>query len=108
MRILVLTEGKYSTIQLSDGKLYFISVRPKEITIHPMKFFIIPGRAIWKYCFPFFIRSSSEAWDLSKKALQIILNSLEKVETSDELIDCLENRTKMELDKFVAEKCGIR
>jgi len=100
MKIQRAIDGQYSEIKLEDGKKIFLSVLPDRITVSTMVMFI-PTKKIWEFIFPFYIRTSNEAWDSSKDILQITLDSLSHVTNLDELKDTLENQASGLLREYV-------
>ena len=102
MKINRVIDGQYSEIKLEDGKKIFLSVLPDRITASTMVLFI-STKKFWEYIFPFYIRTAVEAWDSSKAILKIILDSIDKVKSLEELQSCLENQTSKALNEYVKE-----
>lgn len=102
MKIIRVIEGQYSEIKLEDGKKIFLSVLPDRITVSTMVLFI-PTKKIWEFVFPFYIRTSAEAWESSKAILKIVLDSISDVQNLDELQHCLETGISESLQNYAKE-----
>ena len=102
MKINRVISGKYSEVELEDGKKIFLSVLPDRITISEM-FLFIPIRKIWEFIFPFYIRTTNEAWDSSEMILQITLDSIDGTQTLDELKIALDSNTNKALRNYIQE-----
>lgn len=102
MKINRVIEGQYAEIKLEDGKKIFLSVLPDRITISTMVLFI-PTKKIWEFVFPFYIRTSAEAWKSSKTILKIVLDSISDVQNLRELQHCLEIETSKLLRSYAKE-----
>lgn len=100
MRINRVIKGQYSEIQLEDGKKIFISVLPDRITVSTM-FLFIPTKKFWEFIFPFYIRTSAEAWKSSSDILEITLKSIKDVSDLEELKERLENSTSASLRAYI-------
>lgn len=102
MKVNRVIEGQYSEIKLEDGKKIFLSVLPDRITVSTMVLFI-PTKKIWEFIFPFYIRTSAEAWDSSRAILRIVLDSISNVQNLSELQYCLETETSKSLRDYAKE-----
>lgn len=102
MEIIRVVEGKYAEIELSDGKRIFISILLDRITVSRM-FCFIPLKKIWKFVFPFQVRTTLTSWDSSRVILKMILSEIDEVESLEELQNCLENQVSKTLYKCVEE-----
>src|SRR3990167_677129 len=102
MKINRVVEGQYSEIKLEDGKKIFLSVLPDRISILTMVLFI-PIKKIWEFIFPFYIRTSAEAWKSSKDILEITLESIKDISSLEELKRRLENSTRALLRDYIKD-----
>jgi hypothetical protein len=94
--------GQYSEIKLEDGKKIFLSVLPDRITASTMVLFF-PTKKIWEFVFPFYIRTSAEAWESSKAILKAVLDSISDVRDLNGLQRCLETETSKSLRDYAKE-----
>jgi len=102
MKINRVATGKYSEIQLEDGKKIFFSVLPDRITVSRMSL-RVPTKKLWEYIFPFYIRTSNEAWESSEQILRITIDSIKHVKTQAELMKALESDTNEVLKSYVRD-----
>lgn len=102
MKINRVIEGQFSEIKLGDGKKIFLSVLPDRITASTM-FLFLPIKKIWEFIFPFYIRTSAEAWESSKRILKLTLNSIVNVNNLEDLMKTLEDKTSKALWHYVQE-----
>ena len=83
MKRVTYTEGQYSQIKLDDGSRVFVEILPERVQTKKMILGIIPTRIIWKFVFPFYIRTAIEAWESSKMILDIILETTKNANGRD-------------------------
>jgi len=100
MEIIRVMDGKYAEIELGDGKRVFISILNDRITASRM-FCFIPFKKIWKFVFPFQIKTTFHSWDSSRSILKMILSEIDEVQSLEELQNCLENQVQRTLTKWV-------
>ncbi len=106
MKIIRVMDGKYSEIELRDGKRVFISVLLDRITASRM-FCFISFKKIWEFIFPCQIRTTLHSWDSSRVILKMILSEIDEVESLEELQNCLENQVSKILCKCIEEGKGL-
>lgn len=94
-------EGQYSQIQLPDGKNIFFSVLPDRIKVSEMRF-LIPKKSFWEFIFPFYIRTSNEAWKSSGEILDLALNEIGDAKNLDEVKSLLDTRVNQALRDYVS------
>ena len=100
MKVIRVSEGKYSEVKLENGKRVFISVLPDRITASTM-LLTFPRQKIWEYEFPFHIRTALAAWDSSKEVLSLTLEAIKGAKHLDELLLLLENDASKVLRDYV-------
>lgn len=93
-------KGQYSQVHLDDGKNVFFSVLPDRIKASEMRF-MIPKRPFWEFIFPFYIRTSNEAWKSSEDILDLVLQSVEEAENISTLKECLDSKTNEALRVYI-------
>ncbi len=95
-------DGQYSEAKFEDGTKVFFSVLPDRITVSKM-WWAFPTKKLWEFVFPFYIRTSNEAWDSSKEILRLTIEAVKEASTMDDLIKRLENNASKALREYVKE-----
>ncbi len=105
MKINRVVEGQFSETQPEDGKKIFLSVFPDRITDSTM-FLFLPIKKIREFIFPFYIRTSAEAWESSKKILKLTIDSIGNVNNLEDLIRTLKDYWIMSSSYGVFDSAG--
>lgn len=93
--------GKYSQLKLLDGSSVFVQTLPQSLKVSRMVLKFIPTGAIWEYKLPFQIRTPTQATDIAKKLLDLVLQSIEHCKTLTELQQKLNTETGLIVDNFL-------
>lgn len=97
------TSGQYSQFKLEDGTRLFLEALPDRVRISKLKFMVIPGQRVWEFVTPFYIRTSIEAWDLSKEILDLVLETVKDCKSLQELEETLKSNTTPLLENYVKD-----
>lgn len=102
MHINRVIDGQYSEAKFEDGTKVFFSVLPDRITVSKM-WWVLPVKKLWEFVFPFYIRTSNEAWDSSKDILRLTIEAVKTASTMDDLKRRLEQEASKALREYVKE-----
>ncbi len=78
--------GSFSQISLDDGSSFFLATLASNIRIDKM-FLMFPIKTIWRYTFPFYIRTNpSPDWETAEELLDLVLEKLADCRTHADLL----------------------
>lgn len=75
---------------------------PDRIIVSEM-WWIFPTKKVWEFLFPFYIRTSNQAWDSSKAILRLTLDAINGATTKEELHRRLEGAASRALREYVKD-----
>jgi hypothetical protein len=102
MRQVTYWAGNFSQVALEEGGKYFVATGPNYLRVDKM-WWLFPTGTIWKYVFPFYIRTNhTSEWDTAKEILDQSLTHLAPCRTDQQLAAALEDLIGV-FDRYVID-----